>query len=239
MSGRWVWERDGEGEEEKKEERQSTHIHTHRCVEITLNHGASQKALLTKLKVNKMFMSGTQSFIWFRIWLNNIYTRNRGALPETLSQLRSPESVVYSPVLAHKDGAINSNMCTSIFISISAEPHSQRSTNPMYGADPRSLPTWWFNFMNCEMRTSWQYLFERVCVCVCESLSAWCVVAELCGIRNYCILQSMELGFVCSSPACPALSILLSPIWLVIFPAIAALESNIACSALVIANWIR
>lgn len=37
--------------------------HTHRCVEITLNHGASQKALLTKLKVNKMFMSGTQSFI--------------------------------------------------------------------------------------------------------------------------------------------------------------------------------
>lgn len=37
--------------------------HTHACVEITLNHGASQKALLTKLKVNKMFMSGTQSFI--------------------------------------------------------------------------------------------------------------------------------------------------------------------------------
>lgn len=32
-------------------------------VKITLNHGASQKELLTKLKVNKMFMSRTQSFI--------------------------------------------------------------------------------------------------------------------------------------------------------------------------------
>lgn len=230
-------------------------------LKITLNHGASQKELLTKLKVNKMFMSGTQSFIWFRIWLNNIYTRNRGTLPETLSA-SSPESVVYpspsppspaltSPGLLQRRGNKFKHVHINVYFDFCREPQSfaSVSTAATHTICPRPahLVVQFYELWNADVMTE-----DLLTVCMCECVRVRvrvspcqpCVRVCVCAMRHLKLLHpSLDEARLCCL-SCSKRTLLLhltchEPLKGICPGTTPALESNCACSALVIPNWIH
>lgn len=152
-------------------------------VKITLNHGASQKELLTKLKVNKMFMSGTKSFIWFRIWLNNIYTRNRGAW----NVIRVETRICRGRGLGNKFKHVHINFYFDFCPESRSHSHRHsHSRSPGSAFCSAHLVVQFYELWNPDIMTEdlltvcVLVLVSRVCVCVCGIIASFSRIACSC-----------------------------------------------------------